>query len=530
MWKNPRAPWFSFACLLVLSIPFAVAQNSDSDSIAKTFLLRPAGNTPTVSVKQLHRFCQEANCSDGASSGLPVQGLDGNFYGITALGGSTLCNFGCGTVYRVTPAGAFTTIYTFCTQTGCPDGNLPTDLILGQDGYLYGITWTGGLYDVDYCTEGCGSFFRISTTGVFTTLYLFDPANEMNPKQIVQGADGNFYGNGVNQSFSYYSAIFFKLTPNGKFTELAQYGETFGSLNFAAADGNMYGITTPVCDQYCQSEGGAVFSLSPEGKLTTFYDFCPAEANCTNGVSPSSLFQGKDGALYGTNSAGGPNCQTLACGTAFRITPSGKMTILHEFCSSADCADGGFPDAMIQGTDGNFYGATATGGLYQAGTIFQLTSAGALTVLYNFCGPSNNCGNGFTSAGLLQATNGLFYGAVSSGGTMGGRLFDLSVGLGPFVETLPAWGSIGQQVKILGTSLTGSTTVSFNGAAASFKVISATEITASVPTGATSGVVTVTTPSGTLLSNVRFVVTAGRKALCGKRSIGVSTSAENCHQ
>jgi uncharacterized repeat protein (TIGR03803 family) len=529
MWKNPRAPWSSFACLLALLVPFAAAQNSGPESSSMTISLRAAGNTPVTAFKQLHSFCREANCSDGAFPSLPIQGLDGNFYGVTYEGGLTSCNSGCGTVYRLTPTGRFTTIYTFCAQTGCPDGAYPSLLILGKDGYFYGITSGGGLSDTDYCPQGCGTFFRMSSTGVITTLHLFDPSNEMTPQQIVQGADGNFYGSGIQQFFSEYSAVFFKLTPKGDFTDFGRFFLSTGGVAFAAADGSIYGTMTPACDQYCQSEGGTVFSLSPEGKFTTVYDFCPAQANCTNGVTPTSLFQGKDGALYGTNLAGGPNCQTSECGTAFRITPSGKMTILHEFCSSANCADGSSPIQILQGTDGNFYGTTATGGRYQAGTIFRLTSAGTLTTLHNFCGPSVTCDSGFTSAGLLQEPNGVFFGTVPFGGSAGrGSLFDLSVGLGPFVQTLPAWGSVGQQVKILGTSFTGSTAVSFNGTAATFEVVSATEIAASVPTGATSGVVTVTTPSGTLSSNVRFVVTGGRKTLCVGRSIGGSTSGENC--
>jgi len=82
----------------------------------------------------------------------------------------------------------------------------------------------------------------------------------------------------------------------------------------------------------------------------------------------------------------------------------------------------------------------------------------------------------------------------------------LSVGLGPFVETQPTSGKVGSAVKILGTDLTGATSVTFNGTAAVFKVVSASLIKTTVPEGATTGTVEVTTPKATLKSNVVFRV------------------------
>jgi uncharacterized repeat protein (TIGR03803 family) len=110
----------------------------------------------------------------------------------------------------------------------------------------------------------------------------------------------------------------------------------------------------------------------------------------------------------------------------------------------------------------------------------------------------------------VQATNGTFYGTTSSGGTdFAGTVFSLSVeGMKPFVKTLPAWGTEGDRVTILGTNLTGASKVSFSGTAAkTFTVVSDTEITATVPTDAATGTIEVTTPSGTLNSDVDFEVT-----------------------
>jgi len=134
--------------------------------------------------------------------------------------------------------------------------------------------------------------------------------------------------------------------------------------------------------------------------------------------------------------------------------------------------------------------------------IFKLPLDGAETTLHTFSGKDGSC-----PQGLMQATNGKFYGTTQSGGTDGnGEVFVLDVGLGPFVKTVLTSGSAGARVTILGTDLTGAIGVSFNGTAATFKITSATSIVASVPDGATSGTVTVTTPTGTLTSNIAFTV------------------------
>jgi uncharacterized protein (TIGR03437 family) len=160
-----------------------------------------------------------------------------------------------------------------------------------------------------------------------------------------------------------------------------------------------------------------------------------------------------------------------------------------------------------QATDGNFYGITAVGGANADGTIFEITPSGTFTTLHSFCS-QDGCKDGKQPApGLVQATDGSFYGITTAGGGRGfGTIFRLSVGLSPFVNTLPTSGSVGAAVQILGTDLTGSTSVTFNGTATVFTVVSPTLISTAVPAGAATGVVQVTTPSGTLLSSVAFLV------------------------
>jgi uncharacterized repeat protein (TIGR03803 family) len=157
------------------------------------------------------------------------------------------------------------------------------------------------------------------------------------------------------------------------------------------------------------------------------------------------------------------------------------------------------------------YGTTADGGANGGGTVFKITPDGALTTLYSFCSQSGCADGAYPYAGLVQDTNGKFYGttcgAFCGGGSGGyGTVFSLSVGLGPFVETQPTSGKVGKAVKILGTNLTGATSVSFNGTAAVFKVVSSSLITTKVPKGATTGKVKVVTPRRKLLSNVPFWV------------------------
>jgi uncharacterized repeat protein (TIGR03803 family) len=156
---------------------------------------------------------------------------------------------------------------------------------------------------------------------------------------------------------------------------------------------------------------------------------------------------------------------------------------------------------LIQANNGDFYGTTSLGGLtnancnYGCGTIFRIAPNGTLTTLHSF-----DDADGASPNALVQATNGTFYGTTQS------TVFSLSVGLGPFLKTLPSSGKVGAVVKILGTNLTAATSVSFNGTAAVFNVVSRSEITTIVPTGATTGKVKVVTPSGTLSSNVPFRV------------------------
>jgi uncharacterized repeat protein (TIGR03803 family) len=159
------------------------------------------------------------------------------------------------------------------------------------------------------------------------------------------------------------------------------------------------------------------------------------------------------------------------------------------------------PSDSCKEATGNFYGATQ-GGPVGFGTLFEITPSGALKTLHSFNGT-----DGSGPEGMAQATNGIFYGTTPFGGSNNdGTAFSLSDGLKPFVEMLPALGKVGDTIQILGTNLTGTTTVSFNGTMAAFTVTSSSLISATVPAGATTGRVEVVTPTRTLKSNATFVV------------------------
>ncbi len=223
--------------------------------------------------------------------------------------------------------------------------------------------------------------------------------------------------------------------------------------------------------------------------------------------------QATNGYLYGTTNSGGAYGE----GSVFKITPNGTLAMLYSFCSQPGCIDGGKPTAgLVQATDGNLYGTTTWGGLYgpgSVGTIFKITPEGTLTTIYNFC--QGGCADGeYPQAGLIQGTDGNLYGTTLYGGTTGagsgesgyGTVFRLSIGLGPFVETRPTIGVVGETITIVGYGLKGATGVTFNGTPATILYNARTVIYAKVPTGATTGKVEVVTPGGTLSSNVSFEV------------------------
>lgn len=447
-----------------------------------------------------------------------VQGLDGNLYGTTADGGTN----GAGTVYRLTPAGTLTTIYSFCSLPSCADGESPNaPVVLGTDGNFYGTTIGGGTGTV-YCGEGCGTVFKLTPKGVLTTLHNFCtvyPCDDggLPVSGLVQGTDGNFYGvapdygGEFNDNFAQGTA--YKITPSGTFTTLYAFCQqnncTDGQMPRAplvqGTNGQFYGTT----ENGGANGYGEIFEISSAGGTPAIvYSFDqPVDED---GSEPfSRLLQANNGNFYGMAQFGGtsPCFLGYGCGTLFEMNPSsGEFTWEFDFNSTNGAnPEGGF----VQGGDGNLYGIASSGGSNDGGSIFKMTPSGTMTTLYDFC--ANPCTAGYNpSFGLFQATNGLFYGIAGS--EQNGNDYEImfsfqAPGLKPFITALPASGKVGAPIKILGSDLTGATAVSFNGTnQPAFTVVSRTEITTTVPTGATTGKVAVTTPAGSLSTVVPFRV------------------------
>jgi uncharacterized repeat protein (TIGR03803 family) len=407
-----------------------------------------------------------------------VQGTDGNLYGTTQGGGTN----NLGTAFKMTAAGLLTSLHSF---TGSDGQTLVNGLVLGRDGNFYGIAEFGG-------SGGAGTVFKMTPDGTVNTLHIFVTTDGKYPLgPLVEGADGVFYG-GTGQGGANGQGTIFKITSGGAFTSLHDFAGTEGSGISGGLvrgnDGNFYGVSF-----FGGTNGaGAAFEVTPAGTLTPLASF----GGIYGGNPGGGLVLGSNGNFYGTTEGGGAHNGT---GTVFKMTPSGALTVLHTFHT----ADGFQPNApLIQATDGNFYGTTVSGGANGAGDIYQITPQGVLTIEHSF-----TSSEGSTFGDLFEATNGILYGPTYLGGTQKmGSIFSLSVGLGPFVETLPTSGEIGANVKILGNNLTSATAVNFNGTPAVFTVDSKSLITTTVPAGATSGFVTVTTPTKTLKSNVKFRV------------------------
>jgi uncharacterized repeat protein (TIGR03803 family) len=305
-----------------------------------------------------------------------VQGTDGNFYGTAGGGVNTW-----GTIFKITSEGLLTTLHSFQFV----DGAIPRGtLVQGTDGNFYGTTWQGGVNSA--CFDGnerrCGTVFKITPDGTFSTLYSFcaqslctDGANPV--AGLVQGSDGNFYGT------------------------------------------TYLGGSSEICTGGC----GTVFKITPAGDLTTLHSFC-IQSGCPDGMLiNASLVLGSDGNFYGTASEGGTGGGTGGNGgTVFKISPSGgEFTTLYSFCSQAGCPDGNLLQAaLVQGRDGRLYGTTTIGGAKAMGTVFSIGSNGQLTTLYTFCsrGVFPYCLDGSAPlAALLQGSDGKFYG--TTGGSTG---------------------------------------------------------------------------------------------------------------
>ena len=327
----------------------------------KASAILAAGQTFTV----LHGFTGPDGL--GAYAGL-VRDTAGNLYGTTSEGGSS----GDGVVFKLSPAGRETVLYSF---TGS-DGKSPNGVIRDAGGSLYGTTYTGGSGQCksDFGT-GCGTVFRLDVKGNETVLYSFT-------------------------------------------------GGSDGALPFAGvildAQGNLYGTTTTGGDmRSCDGSGcGVVFRLDPSGKETVLYSFTGAAAD---GCNPAGGLLRYKGSLYGTTYS----CGGSGHGTVFKVDARGTRTILHSF--SGGTADGAEPYAgLVRDAQGVLYGTTVYGGAFGDGTVFKVSETSKETVLHNFAGGATD--GEYPYAGVILDTKGNLYGDTFQGGPSNrGTVFELNM-------------------------------------------------------------------------------------------------------
>jgi uncharacterized repeat protein (TIGR03803 family) len=448
------------------------------------FLLMLSTVTAIAAPAQTYTDLYNFRLTGGADPrGVLAQGRDGNLYSTTPTGGdsgSKECKPSlCGVLFQVTPTGAYSDLFNFDYVHGSvPFGGMT----LGTDGRFYGTTNEGG-------ASGYGTIFKGTTNGG-VSLYSFtggfgEGGNPSAPP--IEGSDGYFYG--VTSKFSDFPGVSYRISSSGTFVPIGQIPGYSDAPLLQASDGNFYGTTYPTLNEGENS----VFQMTTYGVATMIHTF-----NGGDGENPfSPVIQASDGVLYGTTSGGGHGN-----GVVFRLTLQGAFSILHYFGDIRN--DGTAPHAgLVQATDGNIYGVTSAGGTAGKGVIFRIAQNGVYSILYNFDGMHGAA----PYSTPVQHTNGKIYGLASAGGTSGnGVAYSFDLALGPFVKLVPTVGIIGQTGGILGQGFTGTTNVSFNGTSASFRVVSDTYLTATVPPGATTGYVSVTTPTGTLTSNVPFVI------------------------
>jgi len=331
---------------------------------------------------------------DGAfSSSSLTRGTDGNFYGTTEAGGAS----NLGTVFRMTPGGAITVLHSF---PGIPFGDSPrAGLIQANDGNFYGTTALGG-------TFGLGTVFRMTPGGTVTIIRSFGPAPDgANPRaSLIQGSDGNLYGTTEKGGNRSRGTLFQMSLAGARGFEYSFSGAADGAFPkgpvIQARNGALYG--TVYAGDF--STLGRVFVLA--GSTVTVVHTFLGGAN--DGANPeTALVEGTDGFFYGTTRFGGSFNQ----GTAFRMTPTGAVTVIKSFSGGEDGAN---PDtALIQPRDGNFYGATRIGGIGY-GTLFKMNPAGVVTTLHTFSGGGNGANPG---AALVEGPGGTLLGTTVFGGS-----------------------------------------------------------------------------------------------------------------
>ena len=364
-----------------------------------------AQSAPARTFNVLYAF---QGSSDG---GEPYAGLvrdaAGNLYGTAISSGA----FGWGVVFKVDPSGTETVLHSF--DDGTTDGRTPyAGLVRDKAGNLYGTTYEGGGIG---CIDGCGTVFKVDTTGTETVLHSFagGTTDGCYPYAgLLRDKAGNLYGTTQACGASGYGTVF-KVSKSGKLTVLHNFaGGTadganplYGSL-LMDTKGALYGVA-----QYGGTANqGVVYKLSKSGALRVLYSFA---GGTTDGCNPNGTpAMDTLGNLYGTAVA----CGSSNMGIVWKVSKTGKEKVLHNFAGGAK--DGADPIAgVILDANGNLYGDTQYGGGTGCfgtgcGTVYKVSKTGGLTMLHIFAGSEG----GLPFGSVIRDTKGNVYGTAFLGG------------------------------------------------------------------------------------------------------------------
>lgn len=440
--------------------------------------LRSQASNPTIN--RLFSFPCDASgtCPDGSSANWLIQASDGNFYGVT--GSISINELLPGTIFQITPSGKFTLLHTFDLINGNPLSP-GTSLVEANDGLLYGTSLFGGI-------NNQGVLFRISKNGTgFEIVHDFCAdakcSDGGSPSSLILGHDGNLYGVSSPSSGS----NIFRFTPPSTFTIALSFLDSVGPPTsiIQGADGNFY--ATAIGQSLNQVE-----RITSSGKITVLGQIEPQGIDPCHGETP--LLQAANGDLWGMT-----GCYQIEQAQFFRVHLSGGLQVFPRLGHSI------FLITPIQASDGNLWSVET--GLDEV--IKASTATGTILQAFPFNGANGSAAD--NAVPVVQGADGKIYGTTSLGGASGGgTVWVLNAGLAapkPTVSAfIPTSSAAEAKVLVRGDHFIGTTAVKFHGVSASFKVLNRNFISVVVPTGATTGLVTVTNAGGTSTSESSFTV------------------------
>jgi uncharacterized repeat protein (TIGR03803 family) len=333
---------------------------------------------------------------------------DGELFGTASTRGAA----GHGTIFKIDRNGTFVLLHTFQGSDGSKPG---AALVRAADGTLYGTTRRGGAHDF-------GTVFRLATDGTVVTIHSLDGIAAALPiTALVQGTDGHLYGSAEGDPSTGLGRSLFRITSDGTLTPIHTFSRFEGEVVALAAglDGNLYGVGAPAL----VALGSRFYRITPAGVLTLL-----ATTTREEGYSSFStpMWRGTDGSFYGTLHRGGPfdtdqtgSITDSGYGSAYRLTPSGQLTILHAFTP----AEGRAFSGIVQARDGLFYGVTFDGGISEHGVLFRMSATGALTQIRHFTSLDGES----PWSPPVRGADGAFYGTTPKGGVFNrGTIYRMS--------------------------------------------------------------------------------------------------------